>query len=134
MRVVKVARALVLISGALFGLIGVGYLVAPGFMLSIVGIPSAPTVDFLMRTEGVALLTAGSLLFAAGNAGLAHVRFALLVLGGYYVLGSVVDLAAFGQGIVGLAAVPSAIVRVLVGGICLLAAARARDEAVVERA
>lgn len=40
--------------------------------------------------------------------------------------GSAVDLAAFGQGIVGGATVPSAAARVLVGCLCLLSAVRTR--------
>jgi hypothetical protein len=42
----------------------------------------------------------------------------------YYILGSLVDLAAFAQGVVGMASVPSAAARIILGGVCLFAAAR----------
>jgi hypothetical protein len=35
----------------------VGYLVAPGAMLTIVGIASNPQLDFVLRASGVGLLT-----------------------------------------------------------------------------
>lgn len=124
----KIARGLILASAGLFCAIGLGYLLAPGLMLSIVGIPSAPTEDFLMRTEGVALITGGGLLFAARNGSPSEVRVVLFVLGVYYVLGSLVDVVAFAQGVVGTASVPSAAIRIVVGAVCLLLAARASGE------
>ena len=45
-------------------------------------------------------------------------------LGVYYILGSLVDLAAFAQGLVGAASVPSAGVRILLGVLCFMAAVR----------
>jgi len=51
-------------------------------------------------------------------------RVALLSLAVYFILGSLVDLAAFAQRIVGPASVPSATVRLVVGALCLVAAAR----------
>lgn len=125
----RIARSLVLVSAALFGAIGVGYLLAPGLMLSIVGIPSAPTEDFLMRTEGVALITGGGLLLGARNGSRSQLRIVLVALGGYYVLGSLVDIAAFAQGVVGSASVPSAVIRIAVAAACLVSVARVSREA-----
>jgi hypothetical protein len=48
----------------------------------------------------------------------------LVGLGVYYVLGSLVDLAAFAQGLVGTASVPSAALRILLGVLCFVAAGR----------
>jgi hypothetical protein len=43
-----------------FAATGLGYILVPALMLSVVGIESATTAQFLLRTEGVALLcTAG---------------------------------------------------------------------------
>ena len=56
----------------------------------------------------------------------------LFTLGLYYILGSLVDMAAFTQGVVGVASVPSAGVRIVVGAICLLVAARLTRQAAVE--
>ena len=124
MPVMSLAKGLLLLSAALFGVTGVGYLVSPGGMLSVVGIPSAATNDFLLRTGGVALLAGAGLLWAVRDGTTVQVRLVLFTLSVYYVLGSLVDLAAFAQGVVGTASVPSAAVRILIGGACLLAAAR----------
>jgi hypothetical protein len=51
---------------------------------------------------------------------------ALAALAGYFVVGSVVDLSAFAQGIVGPASVPSAVVRIALGLACLVTAVRTR--------
>lgn len=112
------SRGLLIFSAGAFGAIGVAYLVAPGAMLAVVGIASEPTKDFLMRTEGVALLTGAGLLWAVRDGAPSQLRLVLLVLAGYFVLGSLVDLAAFSQGIVGAAAVPSAVIRIAVGVVC----------------
>ena len=52
----RLSTGLIRVSTVLFAVIGLGYLVAPSAMPSIVGIDAEPTADFLMRTEGVALL------------------------------------------------------------------------------
>lgn len=96
-------------------------------MLSIVGIGSAPTTDFLMRTEGVALLTGAGFLWAVGEGTAGQRRVVLASLAGYYVVGSLVDLAAFNGNIVGPAAVPSAMIRIAVGVLCAVAAWRDRS-------
>jgi hypothetical protein len=115
---------LVLASSALFAATGLGYILAPGWMLSVVGVASAATSDFLLRTEGVALLCGAGVLWAVRDARPAQMTVALLSLAVYYILGSLVDLAAFAQGIVGMASVPSAAVRIGLGGMCVLAALR----------
>jgi len=51
-------------------------------------------------------------------------RVALLSLAAYFILGSLVDLVAYAQGVVGVASVPSAAVRIALGGACLFAVAR----------
>jgi len=47
----------------------------------------------------------------------------LVGLGIYYILGSLVDLVAFAQGLVGAASAPSAAVRILAGVVCFVAVA-----------
>ena len=114
-------------SALLFAVIGLGYLVAPSAMLSIVGIDAEPTADFPMRTEGVALLAGAGFLWAV-RAGTGRKRqVALVSLAGYYMVGSLVDLAAFNDNIVGLASVPSAVIRIAVGVLCAVAAWRERS-------
>jgi hypothetical protein len=121
---VKLARGLLLLSCAVFGVTGLGYLVAPGMMLSVVGIQSTATNDFLLRTEGVVLLVAAGLLWPAREGSPSQTRVVLFALAVYYVLGSVVDLAAWAQGVVGTASVPSAAARTVIGGACVLAGAQ----------
>lgn len=120
----RLGRALVAGSMVVFAIIGLGYLVAPGAMLSVVGIPSSATVEFLMRTEGVALLAGAGFLAATIDARPARQWIVLASLAAYYVLSSLVDLMAFSDGIVGSLAVPSIVVRVIVGALCALAAFR----------
>jgi hypothetical protein len=124
----RLATALVRASAAIFAVVGLGYLLVPAAMLSIVGIGAAPTTDFLMRTEGVALLTGAGLLWALREGRGDQLRLVLAVLTGYYVVGSFLDLAAFNQGIVGSASVPSAILRIALGVVCAVAAVRVTRE------
>ena len=86
------STVLIRVSAVIFALIGLGYLVAPSAMLSIVGIGAAPTTDFLMRTEGVALLTGAGLLWAVRTGTSPQRRIALASLAGYYIVGALVDL------------------------------------------
>ena len=120
----RFANALLGFSALTFAGIGVGYLIAPAAMLSIVGITSAPVADFLIRTIGVALLAGAGLIASAWDASATRVRIALVSLAGYYLLSSVVDWQAHSEGIVGSASVPSVMIRVAVGVLCLLAAWR----------
>ena len=103
---------------------GLAYLLVPGLALAVVGVESATTTDFLLRTEGVALVCAALFIWAARDGSTRQVHLVLVGLAVYYILGSLVDLAAFAQGIVGVASVPSAAVRIALGGLCLIAAAR----------
>lgn len=105
---------------------GIAYVLVPGASLGIVGIASTPTSDFLLRTEGVALLFGGAMLLVArGRAD----PGALAALAGYLIVSSVVDAVAFAQGIVGPASVPSVVVRVGAGVLCLGVAVRSRRSA-----
>jgi hypothetical protein len=124
MEPMRLASLLLRLSSIVFAVTGLAYLLVPGLALSVVGITSAATGDFLLRTEGVALLCGAGVLLAATDARPPGMMLALVSLALYYVLGSVVDLAAFAQGVVGPASVPSAAVRTILGGACLLAAAR----------
>jgi hypothetical protein len=127
----RLASLLVRLSSVVFAVTGLAYLLVPGLALSVVGVPSAQTSDFLLRTEGVALLCGAGVLWATSDARSRGMRLALVSLAVYYVLGSAVDLAAFAQGVVGPASVPSAVVRIVLGGACILTAARLTREAAV---
>ena len=61
----KLARSLLFLSAVVFAVTAIGYLVVPGVMLSVVGVASNDTADFLIRTEGVALLAGAVFLWAA---------------------------------------------------------------------
>ena len=102
MRAMRLASLLLRLSSVVFAVTGLAYLLVPGLALSVVGVPSAQTNDFLLRTEGVALLCGAGVLWATSDARPSGMRLALVSLAVYYVLGSVVDLAAFAQGVVGL--------------------------------
>jgi hypothetical protein len=117
----KPARLLLLLSAVVFAVTAIGYIVVPGLMLSVVGVASNDTADFLIRTEGVALLAGALLLWAARSGPPRLIRIVLAGLGVYYVLGSLPDLAAFTGGLVGAASVPSAAVRIALGVVCLVA-------------
>jgi hypothetical protein len=117
----SLAIGLIRASAAVFAVTGLGYLLAPGAMLSVVGVPSTATSQFLLRTEGVALVSGATFLWAVRKGTEAQLRLVLYALAAYYVVGSIVDVAAFAQGIVGLASVPSAALRIVVGGLCLAA-------------
>jgi hypothetical protein len=118
----RFAKALISVSAVIFASVGLAYFIAPGPMLSIVGIPSNPTNDFLMRTEGVALASAAIFLLAARGGSRATLATGLMGLAIYYIVGSIVDLAAFMDGVVGAASVPSGIIRVGFGVLCAWAA------------
>src|SRR5215207_5774290 len=121
------STGLIRVSAVIFAVIGLGYLVVPTAMLSIVGISAVPTTDFLMRTKGVALLTGAGFLWAVREGTGGQRRVALAALAAYYVVGSLVDLAAFNSNIVGAAAVPSAVIRIAIGVLCAVAAWRERS-------
>ena len=62
------ARVLLVVSAQLLAATGLGYLFVPAAMLSVVGIAGSPTEVFLIRTEGVALVTAAALTETARRA------------------------------------------------------------------
>ena len=114
--VLLLASAVVLIAA------GIACLLVPGSALGIVGVDSTPTAEFLLRTEGVALLFGGALLVATRSAPAQGGQLAALT--GYFILSSVVDVAAFTQGIVGPASIPSAVIRVAAGLLCAVLSVR----------
>jgi hypothetical protein len=116
------ARILFALSAAVLAMTGIAYLVVPGLALGIVDIQATPDSEFLLRTEGVALLFGAATVWLVRRGNRPARRNGLLALAGYYVLSSLVDLLAFAQGTVGPAAVPSAAIRIAVGAICLVAA------------
>jgi len=110
-----------------FAVTGIAYLFVPDVALAVVGIESGATTDFLLRTEGVALLTAAAFLATIARRGpTSFTWLALAALGGYYVVGSLLDLRAFADGVVGPAAVPSAAVRIGLAVLAFAAAWRSR--------
>lgn len=121
-------KRLLLLSSAVFAATGLAYITVPGLALGVVGIPSSPAGDFLLRTEGVPLLFGAVMTWAVRDGAKRDQRTALLALAGYYVVSSLIDLAAFAQGVVGTASVPSAIVRIAIGVICVAAATSAERE------
>ena len=70
-------RRLLALSTILFAITGAAYLVIPGAALGLVGIASAATSDFLIRTEGVALICAAGVIWGARTASPAGLRLVL---------------------------------------------------------
>lgn len=120
------ARILFALSAAVLAVTGTAYLVAPGLTLGIVGLQATPDSEFLLRTEGVALLFGAAIVWVLRGGDVRAHRIGLLALAGYYVLSSLVDVAAFAQGTVGPASVPSAAIRIVVGALCLVAVLNSR--------
>ena len=119
----RLASALLVISAAVFAVVGIAYLVSPGAMLGVAGVESAPTSDFLLRTEGVALVTGAGLIYAVIRSNRASsARIALIALAAYYLLGSLVDLSAFRDGVVGATSLPGILARLVFGAACVFAA------------
>ena len=61
-------------------------------------------------------------MWAVRHGGTRQQRVILVALAGYYTLSSVIDLLAFAEGIVGSASMPSALVRIAIGVMCVAAA------------
>ena len=114
------ARFLLAISAVVLAVAGVAYLAVPGLALEIVDIEATPDSEFLLRTEGVALLFGATIVWAIRGGDVRVQRIGLLALAGYFVFSSLVDLAAFAQGIVGPASIPSAAIRIAAGAIYLV--------------
>ena len=125
-----VARGLTYLAALSLAFTGVAYLLVPAAALSVVGIAADPTSEFLLRTEGVPLLTSAGLLIVIAIRPGRHLWLALLAVAGYLVVSSIIDLFAFRDGIVGQASVPSAIIRIVLGVACIAAAAREPRSAV----
>lgn len=117
-----IAKGLLILSSLGFAATGLAYLAMPDMALGIVGIESSPVSEFLLRTEGVPLLFGSVLVWIVRDGGGREVRIALIALAAYYVASSVIDLAAYAEGVVGPASVPSAFVRIAVGAACGAAA------------
>src|SRR5262249_28592024 len=115
-------RILFPLSAIALALAGIAYLIVPGVALGIVDIESTAESEVLLRTEGVALLFRAAIVWGIHDTDAPARRLGPLPLAGYFVLGSVVDLAAFAQGIVGPASVPSAAIRLALGALSLWAA------------
>ena len=120
------AKGLLTLSSAVFAAAGLAYLAVPGLALGVVGIPSSPASDFLLRTEGVPLLLGAAMTWIVRDSGRREQRVALAALSSYYVLSSVIDLAAFAQGVVSVVSLPSAVARIAIGTMCAAAAISAR--------
>jgi len=116
------ARLLFAFSAVVLTATGIAYLAVPGLALRIVDIESSPDSEFLLRTEGVALLFGAAIVWVLRGGDIRARRIGLLAVAGYYALSSLLDLAAFAQGIVGPASVPSAAIRIAVGAVCVTAA------------
>ncbi len=108
-------RLLLRASAVMFTISGVAMLLAPAAMLSVVGIGAEPVPSFLLRTEGAPQLALAILLWVAPVEGTAA-RPALAAVFLFHVLSSLVDLDAHRLGLVGPAAVPSAVVRLALAG------------------
>lgn len=95
-----------------------GYLLVPSAMLSVVGIEGNRQVDFLVRTLAAALLALSPGAWAARRRDdTSSQRGVLVGLAAYMFASSVVDLHAFINDIVGVAAVPSIALRLLLGAV-----------------
>jgi hypothetical protein len=93
-----------------------GYLLVPSAMLGIVGMESDPQVKFLVRTLAAALLALSPGAWAARRREHTSAQRSVLVgLAAYMFASSLVDLYGFLNQLVGVAAVPSIILRVLLG-------------------
>jgi hypothetical protein len=87
-------------------------------MLRIVGIESNPQVTFLVRTLAAALLALSPGAWAARRRdGTPAQRGVLIGLAAYMFASSLVDLCAFINQIVGIASVPSIVLRVTLGAV-----------------
>jgi hypothetical protein len=95
-----------------------GYLLVPSAMLGIVGIDGNPQVTFLVRTLAAALLALLPGAWAARRQdGTSTQRGVLIGLATYMFASSLVDLYGFINHIVGVAAVPSIALRVILGAV-----------------
>jgi hypothetical protein len=122
MIVMAVERIVIVVAAVVFAGTGAAYMLVPASVLPVVAIDPTATSTFLLRTEGVALLTIAGLLLAVRDGAPRQLRVVLAALAFYLIVGSAVDLAAFARGVVGPASVPSAAIRIAIGAVCLVAA------------
>ena len=123
----RLTRALLWLAAVALVAVGLAFAIVPGIPLEVLAIASSPTTEFLLRSEGLALVVAGLLLVLIPPGRAWRTRFALLAVAAYLIVGSVVDLRAYLDGVVGTATLASAALRIAVGALCVLAAiARAR--------
>jgi hypothetical protein len=95
-----------------------GYLLVPAAMLGIVGMDSNPQVTFLVRTLAAALLALSSAAWVARRRdGTSGQRSVLIGLAGYMFASSLVDLYGFINQVVGVASLPSIVLRVILGAV-----------------
>jgi cell division protein FtsW (lipid II flippase) len=95
-----------------------GYVLVPSAMLRVVGMDSNPQVTFLVRTLAAALLALSPGAWAARRRDHTPAqRGVLMGLAVYLFASSLVDLYGFVNQIVGVAAVPSIVLRVILGGV-----------------
>jgi len=124
---VRLTKTLLWLAAIAFVAIGLAFAIVPGVPLGVLAIAASPATEFLLRSEGVALVATGLLLVLVPPARSWRTRFALLAVAAYLIVGSVVDLRAYLDGVVGTAVLPSAAIRIAAGALCVLAAiARAR--------
>jgi hypothetical protein len=113
----KVQAVVIWVVSVAFVASALGYLFAPSTMLSIVGMESTPAADFLVRTLAAALLALTPGAWAARRrSGSSDQRGILVGLAVYMFVSSIVDLRAFMGDVVGIASIPSIVLRVAVGG------------------
>lgn len=95
-----------------------GYLVVPSSMLSVVGIEGTPTSEFLVRTLAAAFLAMLPSAWSVRRRGVSSSEQAVLAgLSLYMLASSAVDLHAYYGELVGIAAVPSIVLRSVLGAI-----------------
>jgi hypothetical protein len=95
-----------------------GYLLVPSAMLRVVGMDSNPQVTFLVRTLAAALLALSPGGWAARRRDHSSAQRGVLIgLATYMFASSLVDLYGFTNQIVGVAAVPSIALRVILGAV-----------------
>jgi hypothetical protein len=119
---VRLTRTLLWISAVAFVALGLAFVIVPGVLLGVLAIPTSPTTEFLLRSEGLALAAAGLVLLLLPPARAWRTRFALLAVAAYLIVGAVVDLRAYLDTVVGVAILPIAALRIAIGALCVLAA------------
>ena len=114
----RVQRLVVGLVVILLAASALGYLLVPAAMLRIVGMDSTPQVTFLVRTLAAALLALSPGAWVARRRdGTSGQRGVLIGLAGYMFASSLVDLYGFINQVVGIASLPSIVLRVILGAV-----------------